>query len=179
MSVLRTGVYANDTTPLWQSDVADAGGSVVQMITPTASIQKILTNIANGVRVKAFNIDIPPAFKGKACLINASVFVFSVGVASGTTCSLLGELNVSTTTNAGTSSAEQTYQVATIPIVSSRTLGFSFSMVVVPPGNGNDGIYFTNQTGVNITTASFQVSSYSIQAIDNTATDNNSLIGAI
>jgi hypothetical protein len=147
------------------------------MITPTASIQKIITNLANGTRVKVFNIDTPPDFRGKACLITASVFVFSVGVASGTACSLLGELNVSSTTNAGTSSAEQTYQSSTIPIVSARTLGFSLSMVVVPPGNGNDGIYFTNQTGVNITTATFQVSSYSIQAIDNTATDDNALIG--
>ena len=179
MSVLRTGVYANDTTPLWQGDVADAGGSVVQMVNLNTMTFLKIAPINNGVRRKMYNIDIPPAFKGKACQINVNVRVYAITMASGTTCTLNGELAVFSTDNAGTSALEQSIQTSTMPIVSSKELGFNMSMVCVPPGNSIDGIYFTNNTGVNISTASFQIASYSIQAIDTTATDNNSLLSIV
>ena len=179
MSVLRTGVYANDTTPLWQSDIADEGGSAVQMINLSAGSFLKITNITNGQRRKIYAIDIPPDFKGKACLITTCVRAYSIVMASGTTCTLSAELGVFSTNNAGTSALEQSISISTLPIVTAREMGFNMSMVVVPPGNSIDGIYFTNNTGVDITSVAIQMAGYSIQAIDTTATDNNSLLAVV
>lgn len=167
MSVLRTGVYANPDTPLWE----DAGG-LVRMT--SASITALSDGPLGALgSQKFYDVVPPPEFVGKVCRISVSARIVGIAVETGTYACVMAGLQGYSVPPGGSSPTLITYGLQTLTTnnTANGDLWFSSSIDIVPTGDADlIGFYVYNRSGAGVVIASIevQVLSCSISLIDTT-----------
>jgi len=160
MSVLRTGVYANNDTPIWE----DAGGGVALT---NGNVGGVSNLIPNGENRKFYDIVPPASFVGKACRITFSGTLTGLTMETGTTAQLLvGLVGIYNDPNGGTATT-QSLQSLTAFNTALGPLSFNVSMVIVPSGDADYiGVYIYNFSGVGVASVEMMANAGSIELID-------------
>ena len=172
MSVLRTGVYANPDTQIWES----AGGNAVMNSAGfTATSDGPIANLSS---LKYYAIVVPAAYVGKTCRISISARIVTATPNSGTYASVMAGLQGNSVPPGGSSPTLITYglQTMTTNNYNNGDMWFSSSIVIVPTGDQDDiGIYVYNRSGITLAVVEMQCTGVSIELIDTTPTYSNAI----
>jgi hypothetical protein len=179
MSVLRTGVYANNDTPIWQRDIVDVPGDAFVYATANNYTLSKTLGIAAQTRIKFFKVNVPSIYYGKACRFTASLNCGQISQSTGSFANITAELFVRSINNAGGEYPEQCYSSGTSALVSGGFMGMTLSVVLTPVDDAFNGIYLSNTSNDAITSVTCSLNNFSIEVIENSLVEDNGIIVAV